>query len=594
MRTLHHVLALAIVLAFPPALVAQPVEADGPFDVLIRRGRVLDGSGNPFFYADVGIRGDEIVAVGDLDGAPARRTIEADGKYVTPGFIALHEHLEHDILDGYGTVPNYTTQGFTTAVINADGYNFNLVGGDDTPLWPLDRERTLLEDAGTALNLALLVPHGVIRNMVMGAAPEDVMRFATPDELEAMKAFVREGMEDGAFGLSTGLEYNPMRYSSPEEVLALAKEVAPYGGHFQAHMRSQGRYPKWELPSHMDHPVQHHVTWMDATMEVLDIAREANIPVMIDHIHPKGPREWGMSKVTTGLIDEMWKDGYQVYLNMHSYEGYSTYVTLIPRWALIVGEVPGQSMADDFPPVEYGDLRANLRERLADPATRKMIASDVAYEILRQGGAENLLITDFPDRSIVGMTLADLSEARGESSFDTVIWLQMNGFDRPGGVLWMAKAVGMVDIVGWMTKDYTAVCLDRGADRPEIRANPAIHPGYFGTSGRLIKEFALDRGTITLSHAIRALTGLPAQILGLADRGRIEVGMKADVVVFDPETIKTEATYLDPFVYQEGMTHVLVNGQFVVDGGAPTDALPGEVLRRQRGRTKPIDASEHQ
>jgi len=301
-----------------------------------------------------------------------------------------------------------------------------------------------------------------------------------------------------------------------------------------------------------------------------------------------------MSKVTTGLIDEMWKDGYQVYLNMHSYEGYSTYVTLIPRWALIVGEVPGQSMADDFPPVEYGDLRANLRERLADPATRKMIASDVAYEILRQGGAENLLITDFPDRSIVGMTLADLSAARGESSFDTVIWLQMNGFDRPGGVLWMAKAVGMVDIVGWMTKDYTAVCLDRGADRPEIRANPAIHPGYFGTSGRLIKEFALDRGTITLSHAIRALTGLPAQILGLADRGRIEVGMKADVVVFDPETIKTEATYLDPFVYQEGMTHVLVNGQFVVDGGAPTDALPGEVLRRQRGRTKPIDASEHQ
>jgi N-acyl-D-amino-acid deacylase len=558
------------------------LDAQEAYDVLIRNGRVLDGSGNPYFVADVGIRGDEIVAIGDLSGAAATRTIDAAGKYVTPGFIALHEHVEHDILDGYGTLPNYTTQGFTTAVINTDGYNFNLAGGEATNLWPLERERALLEQAGSALNLALLVPHGNIREMVMGTAPEDVMRYATPAELDQMRALVREGMEAGAFGLSSGLEYNPMRYSSEDEVVELAKEVAPFGGHFQAHMRSQGRYPKWQLPSHMDHPTQRHVSWVDAIMEILRVGREAGIPVMVDHIHPKGPREWGMSKVTTGLFDRMWEDGFPAYMNMHSYEGYSAYVTLIPRWALIEGEVPGQSMADDFPPVVYGDMRANLQARLADPATRAVIRSDSEYEMIRQGGAENLLITDFPDKTIVGKTLAQLASERNEEPFDTAIWLQMNGFDRPGGVLWMAQAVGTGDIVEFMQQDYTGVTLDRGGDRPEIRGNPSIHPGYFGTSGRLIKEHAIDRGTVTLPHAIRALTGLGAQILGLEDRGRIGVGMKADIVVFDPETIRTDATYLDPFVYQEGMTHVMVNGAFVVDESRPTEALPGEVLRRQK------------
>ena len=564
-----------ILTAFVILLATLPASAQ-TYDVLIRDGRVLDGSGNPWFLADVGIRGDDIVAVGDLRGATADRVVDAAGKYVTPGFIALHEHIEPDILDGYGTVPNYTTQGFTTAVINTDGFNF----GAEEPLWPLERERELLEGAGSALNLALLVPHGIIRNMVMGTAPEDVMRYATPEEIDRMRALVRQGMEAGAFGLSTGLEYTPMRYSSEEEVLELAREVAPYGGHFQAHMRSQGRYPKWQLPSHMDHPTQRHVTWMDAIMEILTIGREAGIPVMIDHIHPKGPREWGMSKVTTQLIDQMWEEGHPVYINMHSYEGYSAYVTLMPRWALIEGEVPGQSMADDFPPVTYGDMRANLRARLADPATREMIRRDAEYEMIRQGGPENLLITDFPDESLVGKTLAELAAERGETPFETAIWLQMNGFDRPGGVLWMAQAVGTEDIVEWMVQDYTAVTLDRGGDRPDIRDNPAVHPGQYGTSGRLIREHVMERETITLPHAIRSLTGLAAQILRLSDRGRLAAGMKADVVVFDPETIRTEATYLDPFVFQEGMTHVLVNGEFVVDGGDPTDALPGRVLRR--------------
>ncbi len=565
-------LAAALLAATAALGDAGTLNAQSPeYDVLIRNGRVLDGTGNPDVPADVGIRGDEIVAVGDLADARARRVIDAAGKYVTPGFVAMHEHIEDDILEGYGRVPNYTTQGFTTAVINMDG---------TTDVWPISVQADSLRTVGTALNLIQMVGHGTVRNMVMGTAPEDVMRFATEAELEEMKALVRRGMDDGAFGLSTGLEYQPMRYSSEEEVLELSKEVAPYGGHVQFHMRSQGRYPKWQLPSHMDHPTQRHVTWMDAIMEIGNVAKEAGVPVTIDHIHPKGPREWGMSKVTTQMIDRWWEEGRRVYLDMHSYEGYQTYVTLVPRWALVAEEVPGQSASDDFPPVDYTGMLDNLQRRLADPETRETIRSDVHYEILRQGGAENLLITDYSDPALIGKTLAEVADERGESVFDTVIWLQMNGLDQPGGVLWLAKAVGMIDLEEWMRQDYTAVCLDRWGDRGD-HSDPFTHPGQYGTSGRLIREFVFERGTITLPHAIRSLTGLGAQILGLKDRGLLQPGMKADVVVFDPETVRSDATYLDPFVYQEGMTHVLVNGEFVVDGGEATEAMPGRVLERQ-------------
>lgn len=560
------------------ALAIAPAQAQ-TFDIVIRNGRVLDGSGNPYFYADIGINGDEIAAVGDLSGATGRRELDARDQYVTPGFIALHEHIDRGILAGHTTVPNYVTQGFTTAVINADG----LGGG----IWPLSAQRDSLEKLSHQLNLVPMVAHGVVRTMVMGTEPEDVMRFATPDEIRQMQALVRQGMEDGAFGLTTGLEYSPMRYSSEEEVQELAKVVGEYGGHFQAHMRSQGRYPKWQVPSHMDHPVQRDVSWLDAVMEVVNVGRAANIPVMLDHIHPKGPREWGVSRATTQIIDRSWADGYPFYINMHSYEGYSAYVTLIPRWALANGVVPGQSAADDFPPVDYTGSMENLRRRLADPILREQIRQDVEYEILRQGGAENLLIVDFSDQAYIGKTLADVEAELGLDHIDTAIWLQENGLDRLGGVRWMAEAVGMIDIEEWMRQEYTAVGLDRGVDTGD-HTSKSTHPGTYGTSGRLLREFVFERGTISLAHAIRSMTGLSAQVLGLTDRGRIAPGMKADLVVFDPEEVRSDATYLDPHVYQRGMTWVLVNGEFVVEDEQATDALPGEVLVPQMGRRRPI------
>ena len=557
----------------PASLLALALLQQAPaYDLIIRGGRVLDGTGNPYFYADVGIRGDRIVTLGDLSAARADRVIDARGKYVTPGFFTLHEHIEPAILRGHGTLPNFTSQGFTTAVIDADGR---------TPVWPLTRQRDSLRRMGSALNLVPMVGHGTVRGLVMG---RDFQRAARPDEIEKMKVLVRQGMEEGGFGLTAGLEYSPGRWSTEEEVLELAKMVAPYGGHYQAHLRSQGQHPKWQLPSSPEKPI----TNIDAVMETINIARLAGIPVMMDHLHPKGPREWGSGRIITQLADQAWRDGLEVYINMHSYEAYDETIVLVPRWALLARPVPGLGQFDsDHPAADYTGLRATLRRRLAHPDTGRIIRRDIAYEIDRGGGPDGLLIMNFPDKSLVGQTLGQVARRRGEDPVETAIWMQMTGFEGPGGIEWRAFAVSLLDLEEFMRKDYTGVCTDRSGDTPEMRRNPFVHPGTFGTVPRLIRTFAMERRTITLPHAIRSLTGLPAQILGLRDRGRLAEGMFADVVVFDPERIRDRATYFEPFQYSEGISHVLVNGELVLDQEKPTAAKPGRILTRQRTARRP-------
>lgn len=557
----------------PASLLALALLQQAPaYDLIIRGGRVLDGTGNPYFYADVGIRGDRIVTLGDLSAARADRVIDARGKYVTPGFFTLHEHIEPAILRGHGTLPNFTSQGFTTAVIDADGR---------TPVWPLTRQRDSLRRMGSALNLVPMVGHGTVRGLVMG---RDFQRAARPDEIEKMKVLVRQGMEEGGFGLTAGLEYSPGRWSTEEEVLELAKMVAPYGGHYQAHLRSQGQHPKWQLPSSPEKPI----TNIDAVMETINIARLAGIPVMMDHLHPKGPREWGSGRIITQLADQAWRDGLEIYINMHSYEAYDETIVLVPRWALLARPVPGLGQFDsDHPAADYTGLRATLRRRLAHPDTGRIIRRDIAYEIDRGGGPDGLLIMNFPDKSLVGQTLGQVARRRGEDPVETAIWMQMTGFEGPGGIEWRAFAVSLLDLEEFMRKDYTGVCTDRSGDTPEMRRNPFVHPGTFGTVPRLIRTFAMERRTITLPHAIRSLTGLPAQILGLRDRGRLAEGMFADVVVFDPERIRDRATYFEPFQYSEGISHVLVNGELVLDQEKPTAAKPGRILTRQRTARRP-------
>jgi N-acyl-D-amino-acid deacylase len=227
-------------------------------------------------------------------------------------------------------------------------------------------------------------------------------------------------------------------------------------------------------------------------------------------------------------------------------------------------------------------MRGTLRRHLAQPDTAALIRGDIEYEIDRGGGPDGLLVMDYPDKSWIGKTLGQIAKTRGEDPVETAIYIQLNGFDRPGGIEWRAFAVSLDDLKEFMRKDYTAVCTDRGGDSPEMRRDPFVHPGTFGTATRRIRRFVFDEPVTTLPFAIRSMTSLSAQILGLRDRGRLAPGMKADVVVFDPATIRDKATYFEPFQYSEGITHVLVNGSFVVDGGKPTAAKPGKVLVRQR------------
>lgn len=550
-----------------PVVLFATSAAAQEYDVIIRGGRVLDGTGNPAIHADVGIRGDTIARIGDLRSARARRVVDASGQYVTPGWFAMHEHVEPDILAGQGTLPNFTTQGFTTAVVDADGR---------TAVWPLARQKAEFERAGSALNLVPLVGHATVRELAMG---KDFRRVATPAEVERMKALVREGMDQGAFGLSTGLEYSPARWSTEEEVLALAMEVAPYGGHYQSHLRSQGQYPKWQTPATADRQISN----IDAVMEAITIARRAGIPAMLDHLHPKGPREWGSGKIITQLVDRAWRDGHEVYINMHSYEAYDETIVLVPRWALVKRQVRHLGQFDGaHPEADYTDMRGTLRRHLANPDTARLIRGDIAYEIDRGGGPDGLLIMDYPDKAWVGKTLADVARLRGEDPVETAIHMQLNGFDRPAAVEWRAFAVSLEDLKEFMRKDYTAVCTDRRGDGPRIRDNAFVHPGTFGTAPRRIRRFVFDEPVTTLPFAIRSMTSLSAQILGLRDRGLLREGLKADVVVFDPATIRDRATYFQPFQYSEGVNFVLVNGTFVVDGGKPTQAKPGRVLSRQR------------
>src|SRR5437899_369639 len=355
------IIALLITLA---ALGASVASQSARYDVIIKNGRVLDGTGNPFIYADVGITGDAITAVGSLEHASATRTIDARGQYVTPGFIALHEHIEGDVIAGRGALPNFTTQGFTTAVIDADGRT----------RWPLAKQREDLEKAGTALNLVPMVGHGTVRGMAMG---DDFMRAATPAEIDNMKQLVRQGMEEGAFGLTAGLEYSPGRWSTEEEVLELAKVVAPYGGHYQAHLRSQGQYPKWQLPSSAQRASTYidtkQFTNIDAVVETINIARRAGVPVIIDHLHPKGPREWGSGRIITQLVDRAWSEGHRVYISMHSYEAYDEQIILVPRWALVAKPVKGLGAYESSPEADYTGMRETLRRRLADPSDGPLI-----------------------------------------------------------------------------------------------------------------------------------------------------------------------------------------------------------------------------
>jgi len=563
------VLSIALVAAI---CMAAPLHAQdtGPFDLLITHGRILDGTGNPWFTADIGVREGRIVAVGQLAGARATRVVDATGLYVSPGFIDIHSHAD----DGSARVggatirtddpkrkaaPNLVSQGITTVVVNHDGRS----------PWPLSDQRTLLERQGVGPNTALMVGHGTVRREVMG---DDHQRPATPEEVARMRALVRRGLEEGAIGMSAGLEYVPGRWSTTDEVAALAEELVPFDGVYISHERAEGADPMWYWPS-QDPPGP--PTLMDAVMETIEIGRRSGARVVASHIKAKGAHFWGTSGAAIQLIQRARDEGVRVWADQYPYptSGTDGNTVLIPGWAL--QDEAGRSRTDRRPQADV------LRERLADPATAAKIRQDVTHEIRRRGGADRVVIFDYPDSALVGKNLQEVADARGVDPVEMALLLQLEGDPRRnGGGRMRGFSMSELDMEAFAAQPWVATATDGGIALPE---DGPVHPRFYGTFPRKIRHYALDVGALGLEEAIRSSTSLPAQILGLRDRGQIREGFWADLVVFDLDEIRDMATFFEPHQHAAGIEHVLVNGSFVVEDGRILYATPGKIITSRRG-----------
>lgn len=523
-RLLIYFSVLAVTLSY-----GAPLAAQEQVDLIIRNGRVLDGSGNPWFHADVAVTGDRIVAVGDLSGVNARREIDASGLYVAPGFIDVHSHAGGGLAtpELSAALP-LLAQGVTTVFVNPDG-------GGETNM--VEQRDSLMLD-GIGVNVAQMVPHGSVRRRVMGM--ED--RAPTPAEMAEMKEILRAGMEAGAFGLSSGPYYAPGSYSTTDELVQLASVAGEYGGAYASHIRDEADYT---------------IGLVAAVDEVIQIAREADVPGVVTHIKALGPRVWGFSEALVQRIERARRQGVEVYADQYPYTASATSLTgaLVPRWA----QVGGDSM---------------LIERIRDPEDRARLRLALVENLDRRGGAERIQFRYFEDdHSIEGQTLAWLAERRAEAAPDVVLDLL-----EAGGASIVSFNMADDDVERLMRQPWTMTASD-GDLVPMGEGVP--HPRSYGTHPRKIRLYVVEKGVMGLPAAIRSMTSLPASVYRVADRGVIREGAFADIVVFDLAEINDPATFQEPHQLAEGMSYVLVNGEFALDEGQFGEDLYGRVLNRQ-------------
>lgn len=509
-----------------PAQTASPSAAT--YDLIIRDGRVLDGTGNPWFYADIAITGDRITAIGDLSGMNAREMIDAAGLYVAPGYIDVHSHAGSGLATSeLSAAEPLLAQGVTTVLVNPDG------GGEVDIAAQCD---SLLRD-GLGVNVAQFVPHGSVRREVIGM--ED--RAPTAAELERMKALVRRGMEAGAFGLSSGPYYAPGSYSTTEELIELAKVAAEYGGAYSSHIRDEADYT---------------IGLVAAVDEVIAVAREAELPGVVTHIKALGPRVWGFSRALIHRIDRARAQGVEVYADQYPYTASATSLTgaLVPRWAQ-----------------EGGD--SALVERIRNPADRVRLRAAIVENLDRRGGAERIQFRRHEaDPSIEGETLAWFVEQHGLEPADAVLELL-----EAGGASIVSFNMNDADIEALMRQPWTMTGSD-GDLEPFGEGVP--HPRSYGAHPRKIRMYVGEEEVLGLPAAIRSMTSLPSSVFRIRDRGVIREGAFADLVVFDLDRINDPATFQEPHQLAEGMIYVLVNGKLAVDNGQFAEELYGKVLNR--------------
>ncbi len=538
------------------------------YDILILNGRIIDGTGDPSFYGDIGISGDTIVAVGDLSDKTADRIINAQRFVVAPGFIDMHTHCD----EGLGQVDsnvnlNYLIQGTTTVV----------TGNCGSGTFKIAETKAEWEQLGIGTNAVHLVGFGTIREAVMGREPRE----ATHDEIEKMKSIVHQAMKEGAWGMSTGLEYIPDRYSSTEEIIEVAKVVGEYGGVYASHQRNEfDRVP-------------------ESTQETIRIAEEAGVRANVSHFKVCRKDYWRTLKDAVKLINDARTRGIDIVADMYPYH-YASGGPILPI-TRNAGWAPFH-LPDDMEP--FAGLREKMRDRslpdlerqklrgqyveelakaLADKSKRKQIRKSVLEGELHKpssvalAGWDSYLVTVAKKNAhLIGKILSDIAKEQNRDPFDVAADLVI---DEPD--LYVACGVMSEDDMkhtmeqDWLmfSSDGDAVSILKGADKPRIG-----HPRAFGSQARVLRKYVREEKVLTLENAIKKMTSLPASFLAMEDRGVIKEGCKADIVIFDPETVRDNGTPSNARQYSTGTEYVLVNGEISIESGEYNGALNGKLL----------------
>jgi len=538
------------------------------FDVIIKNGNIIDGTGNPYYRGDLGIHSGRINKIGNLTKEHAAEIIDATDLTVCPGFIDMHSHSDAAIYFD-NSLSSTIRQGITTSLLGNCGDNL-------APLAPETRQDYLklygvfappglsfeavpwntfgeyldyMEQHGSAANAAHLVGLGTVR-VAGGPGFED--RPPTDHEVKRMQSFVAEAMQAGAFGLSTGLIYAPQAYARTAEIISLAKVVGRYNGLYCSHIRGEG------------------ATVVDAVKEVIEITRQSGCRGgHIGHHKVAGRAYWGKSRETLQLMEDANVRGLSITCDQYPYSrGMTSLITLLPPW------------------VHSGGLQA-LVARLKDPATRQRIVEGVNRGIpgwenwIQEAGFEAIYIASVKTekwRSVEGKSIRDIARLKeGADDWETLFELLV---DENGEVAMTVELMGEEDIRRIMTARYTMIGTDAwGVNPAGVLGHGKPHPRYYGTYPRILGKYVREEGVLTLEDAVRRMTSFPAQRLGLADRGLLKAGMWADIVVFDAGRVIDKATYEEPHQFPDGIIHVLVNGRLVVKNERQTGALPGKVLR---------------
>ena len=530
-----------------------------PYDIVIRNGRIIDGTGSPWYSGDIAIQGGKIAAIGQFAEAETKQRIDAHGMVVAPGFIDMLGQSDLTMLVN-PHLPSKIFQGITTEITGEGGsvapLNDALIGADRVsydhfhinPDWRTFREYfARLEKQGMGINLASYVGATQVRRMVLG----DADRAPNSSELERMKGLVRDAMLEGAVGLSTALQYAPAPYASTEELIALAAEAGKLGGIYATHMRSEGD----AITAAID--------------EVIRISREAKIPAEIWHLKAAGKNNWGRMPEIVAKIEKAREAGVDITADTYAYTAwYNTFSAFIPPWAHDGGD-------------------GKLIERLKDPAMRarirkEMVSPSTAWDNEWQEieGPQNILVSVVHNPKLLplqGKTIAEIAKLWNKDAIDTIFDLLVaDDAATDVAVFGMSEP----DVVLALVQPWVSVCNDSQGTAPDgLLGAEHPHPRAYGTFPHILRKYVREEHKLTLQDAIRKFSALAAQRVRLTDRGVLKKGMWADIVIFDPAVIRDKATFENPNQLAEGMQYVLVNGVAVIENGKQTNALPGKVLR---------------